>query len=149
MIKAIVFFLLLLPVYLLQTDKQLNVATRTMARRIYPGFTLKSEDSILVYKGNRYLIWTKEYFDEKGEIKRAIINQDIDYMDWSRKEMLKYKNFFEENGLAQFMQTTLLNYTRLKINNKTVRIKSIDRSKKEIFYSVKGENDNVYQIVYR
>ncbi|MFA6247237.1 MAG: hypothetical protein WC615_09865 [Mucilaginibacter sp.] len=147
--KAIVFFFLLSPVYLLQTDKQLNVATRTMARRIYPGFALKSEDSILVYKGNRYLIWTKEYFNENGEIKRAIVNHDIDYMDWSREEMLKDKFFFKNYELDPFINVIILNNNQLKINTAQAHIDFIHNPKKKIWYSIPGKKDILYQIVYR
>ncbi|MES2062231.1 MAG: hypothetical protein V4456_09950 [Bacteroidota bacterium] len=147
--KITLLFITIAVIYFFQSSTTLSVKTKTVSNRIYPGFTLKSEDSILTFKGIRYLILRKEYYDEKDEILRAIINHDIDYMDWSRAEMLKDKNFFEDNELDRFINAIILNNHQLKINTIKAHIEFTNTKEKKIWYSIPGKKDFLYQIAYR
>jgi hypothetical protein len=129
-------------------SKSLVVIDRTMNVKIDPGFALKDDDTTLVFKHVKYLMQTKEVFDQNGEISSAIIEGDVGYSIYSRKEIYKFKDFLDEYQLYRFVKVCIIDNYHIKLNNEIVTTKEIISKKKEIFYTLK-DKDVLYKITYK
>ena len=121
---------------------------RAIAVKVNRGFALKDEDTTFIFKGIKYLIQAKELFDKNGEISSAIIYGDVGYTIYSRQEIYRYKNFLTEHNLNRLIDVFIIDTQHIRLNNKTISIKTIDRKQKEVFYAEK-DKDVIYRITYK
>jgi hypothetical protein len=129
-------------------SKKINVVDRAMGVRVHPGYYLRYDDTTFLFEGNKYLIHSKELFDENGEITCAIIDGDIAYIIWPRSEIYKLKDFFVAYDLDRFIKAEILDDKHIKVNSDVGRIKKIDKRLKQIFYVFKS-TDTIYRITYK
>ncbi|OOQ56845.1 hypothetical protein [Mucilaginibacter pedocola] len=129
-------------------EKQLTVISKANVWKLHPVFALKDADIIIKIRGDKYLLWSREYYDSKGEIDSLIENHDIDYLHWTRSEMYKMKGFFN-HGYIRNISAWLIDNKRLKINNSSFEVVSMNKLTNEIYYRSPKEPDHLYIIKYR
>jgi hypothetical protein len=128
--------------------KKLRVIDRAVCTRVDPAFTLKDADTTFMFKGAKYLIQCKEFFDSKGNIISAVINGDVGYTSFKRAEIDKIKDFFEANDLIPYIDAYIADNQHIVINKKKIKVIMIDKKSKKIYYSLR-EKEILYRITYK
>lgn len=136
------------------SNKKVRVVERTNAMQLYRGFAVVSTDSIFEFNGKKYVIKTREFFDEKGEISDVKLWSEMGYENWPKKNMLEIKHFLDDYDLSRFINVSLIDNQHIKINSNTGLIRGIDEKRRIIYYNIdrdKNPNKIVYlhRIIYK
>lgn len=136
------------------SNKKVRVVERANAMQLYRGFAVVSTDSIFEFSGKTYVIKTREFFDENGEISDAKLWSEMGYENWPKKNMLEIKHFLDDYDFSHFINLSLIDNQHIKINSDTGLIQGIDKSRKMIYYSLnsdKNPNKLIYlhRIIYK
>ncbi|HVS92088.1 MAG TPA: hypothetical protein VHE59_08665 [Mucilaginibacter sp.] len=146
--KSALIFVLGVGVFLSTDQKRLIVVDREIYYK-YDDLTVISNDPvIIVFNGTKYLMYSKELFDQNGEINQALIIGDVGYTTYSKHLILEIKDFFKVNNCSHFITAIMINNRFIKVNSTTVPIKKLDRIRHQIFYGGK-DKDVLYSITYK
>jgi hypothetical protein len=108
----------------------------------------------LSFKLRKYLIKTREFFDENVELNHAMLRSEMGYEDWPKKNMTKIRHFLDDDDFSRFINAWLIDNKHLKINSNIGLIKGIGERRKTIYYTIdvdKNPNKIVYlhRIIYK
>jgi hypothetical protein len=130
-------------------ETKIKIIERGSAMLVEPGYYLSESDSTFMLKGHKYLIKTREYFDDNGEITHVSIWKSEGYLDFYKKEFTKLKNFLTEHNFSNITDASIIDDKHIIINSKTIEIITIDKGQNQIYYKVKGENNIIYRLLYK
>ncbi len=136
------------------SNKKIQVVERTEAMLINKGYVVLNSDSVFEFQNKKYLIKTREFFDENGELNHAMLWSEMGYEDWPKKNMAKIKHFLDDYGFSHFINAWLIDNQHIKINSNTGLIRGIDEKRRIIYYNIdrdKNPNKIVYlhRIIYK
>lgn len=149
MIKFIFLFSLSILLYNFPSEKKIVVTDRIKAIRIYEGYSISENDNTFLFDNKKYLIQTEEIFDENGNIISTKLLKDIGYLDFSKVEMEKLKNFYEKHNFSRNIEAFVIENKYLRINGKKFLISSIDEERKKVFYCSTVKKDILYYLSYK
>lgn len=148
MIKILLVFIYSLTLFSC-FEKQIKVIERTSAMLVEPGYYIGENDSTFEFMNHRYLIKTREFFDDDEMINRVAILKSEGYLEFSKAEFGKLKNFLDDHEFNKTLKTYIIDDDHISVNTKSFIIKEIDRKRKMIFYSSSSGNDPLYYLVYK
>ncbi len=129
-----------------RVDGKLTVVERDEAIQFHKGYFILSSDSVFLFKGQRYLIKTREFFDKNQEITSAVIWSEMGYENWPKAEMLKIKYFFKDYNFSESIHAYFVGDSKIKVNNDIALIDSIDLPRKIVYYSLVNDKNKYGQI---
>jgi hypothetical protein len=128
---------------------QVKVVERGEAMQIVPGYSILESYSLFEFRKHKYLIVTKEFFDDHEEIRRVSILKSEGYVEFSKDEFGKLNHFLEIHGFSKNIKATLVDDHHLIINKEKFLVERIDKKQKRIFYTSAGKKGAVYYLVYK
>ena len=130
-------------------DDQIKVVERMSAILIEPGYYLSENDSSFEFKNHRYLVKTKEFFDQNGLITRVAIRKSEGYLEFSKVEFSKLKDFLYDHGFSKSLKANIIDEHSIKLNTKSFDVQYIDRQEKKIFYTLGSKKNVLYCLIYK
>jgi hypothetical protein len=100
-----------------------------------------STDSIFEFNSKKYIIKTREFFDENVEISHAALWSKMGYEDWTKKSMSKITDFLNDYDFSRFIIASLIDNKHIKINSDTGWIQGIDKTRKIIYYNINSDKN--------
>lgn len=96
---------------------------------------------------HRYLIKTREFFDDDEKISHVAILKSEGYLESSAVEFSKFfkKNFSDQHDFSDHLKANIIDKHRLNVNS--FIIKKIDR--KKIFYISGSQVRTLYYLEYK
>jgi len=131
------------------SNKQVHVVERVSAMLIEPGYYIGENDSIFNFMNHKYLIKTREFFDNDEIISHVAILKSEGYLEFSKAEFSKLKNFLDGHGFSEAIEANIVDKRHLDVNKKRFLIRGVDRNRRRIYYTSSINKDTLYCLVYR
>ncbi|MBB6273340.1 hypothetical protein HDF26_003800 [Pedobacter cryoconitis] len=148
MIKGFLMFVCSL-IFFLFFNERVKVVQRASAVLVGPGYYVAETDSTFEFKKHKYLIKTREFFDQNGEITDVAILKSEGYLEFSKAEFNKLKNFLKIHSFSKTIAADIIDHHYVEINAKRFLIEGVDKKRKIIFYSSQDQKEMLYYLIYK
>jgi len=123
-------------------ERTIGVSTQYFAPADY--------DSTFVFADQKYLIRSKEFFNEDGRVTHVLEWGGVGYTDWTSQMIDETNDFFSGDGYSKTITAYRLNNLQILVNSDTGEIKGVDGVRRLIYYTLKpGEKHNRIMHLYR
>jgi hypothetical protein len=123
-----------------QVKERLNVTEIVDGMEVTRGYVVLATDSVFHVDQRKFIVKSREYFNDKGEVTHAVIRSTLGYSDWPKKAFAPIAHFLEDNQMQSTVKTYLMDSQRLVINADTALVRQIDIKVKVIYYNLKRDN---------
>jgi hypothetical protein len=131
------------------SKEQIKIVERSSAMLIEPGYYVSESDSTFVFRGHKYLIKTKAFFDDREEIDHVLLWKSEGYLAFSKKEFSKLRGFLEEHDFSKTIEADIIDDYHISLNSKIIKVDTIDKAHKEIYYKVSSKKEILYRLLYK
>lgn len=148
------FSVLVLIISCKQAKVRLNVTEIVDGMEVTRGYVVLATDSVFHVDQRKFIIKSREYFNDKGEVTHAVIWSELGYSDWPKKAFAPITHFLEDNQMQPTISSYLINSQRLVINADTTLVRKMDSKEKVIYYNLNRDNHaqgprHIHYICYR
>lgn len=126
-------------------SNKINVAERQTAMCIAPGYVVGDQDSVFYFNKRKYVILSREFFGEDGNITSGLLRKDMGYLEFTGQEI--QSNNYED--FSKFINAAQLNAKQVKINSSVFVVSRIDKKNKKIYYKSQKQPQYLYCLIYR
>jgi len=119
--------------HIANAQAKINVLEKIKANKITNPYYVLETDSIIKFKGKRYLMEFREFFIENHFDKIAIW-KPLGYLEFSNVELAKSQKFNEVYNVKPTIQASITDTYHININGKIFLMISRNVKLKEIYY---------------
>lgn len=127
---------------------KINVLEKIKANKIPDPYYVLETDSIIHFKGKRYLIENREFFNE-NQFDKIAIWKPLGYLEFSNAEIGKSRKFMQLYNIKPIIQASITDAYHININGKVFLIISRNVKLKEIYYSDRKFSKALYILKYK
>lgn len=121
------------------------VIERQRAMNITAGYTVSDGDSVFYFNKKKYVMLSREFFEEDGNIKKALLRRDLGYLELSRQDIISDKN----SDFSRSIEAMIIDNNQVKVNSEVFLIARIDKKHKKLYYTLKRQPQYLNCLVYR
>lgn len=126
---------------------KINVLEKIKANKIIDAYYVLETDSIIKFKGKRYLMEFREFFN-KNHFDKIAIWKPLGYLEFTNVELAKSKKFFEVYNIKPIIQASIIDPSHINVNGKLFFIISQNLKSKEIYYLDRKFPKELYILKY-
>ena len=115
------------------SQDKINVLEKIKANKIPDQYYVLETDSVIHFKGKRYLIEFREFFNE-NQFDKIAIWKPLGYLEFSNVEIAKSRKFMQLYNIKPIIQASITDAYHININGKAFLIISRNVKLKEIYY---------------
>ncbi|CAH0304293.1 hypothetical protein SRABI27_04862 [Pedobacter sp. Bi27] len=130
------------------SQDKINVLEKIKANKIPDQYYVLETDSVIHFKGKRYLIEFREFFNE-NQFDKIAIWKPLGYLEFSNVEIAKSRKFMQLYNIKPIIQASITDAYHININGKAFLIISRNVKLKEIYYFDRKFPKELYILKYK